>query len=112
MTKVEMFNAIANVPAVAEIDGAVDFLHKEAEMTAKRNARKSTTPTKTQRENEGVKENIVAFLTGSEGNTATEIGKALEISTQKASALLRQLIAEGKVEKNMVKKVAYFKLAA
>lgn len=111
MTKVQMFNAIAEIPAVTEMEGAVDFLHKEAELVSKHNSRKSSTPTKTQKENEAVKEKILEAMANSENAmTATEVGKVLGLTPQKVSALMRQLIEVGKVEKTKDKKVTYFSL--
>lgn len=111
MTKVQMFNAIAEIPAVAEMEGAVDFLHKEAELVSKRNSRKSSTPTKTQKENEVVKANILSTLEGAEdGMTATEVGKVLGLTPQKVSALMKQLIADGNVEKTKAGKSTLFSL--
>lgn len=111
MTKVQMFNAIAEIPAVAEMEGAVDFLHKEAELVSKRNSRKSSTPTKTQKENESLKEKILEAMANSENAmTATEVGKVLGLTPQKVSALMKQLIETGKVEKTKDKKVTYFSL--
>ena len=53
-------------------------------------------------ENEPVKEAILAVL-GAEPKTASVIGAEVEISTQKASALLRQLVEAGSVAKTDVK---------
>lgn len=108
MTKVEMYNAILAVEGLTAEQ--TEFLTKERDAVAKRNARKSGSLTKVQKENVGVKENIVEVLADG-AKTATEVAKALELSTQKVSALMRQLIAEGKVVKTMEKKVAYFALA-
>ena len=53
-------------------------------------------------ENEPIKETILGVLTD-EPKTATVIGEEVSISTQKASALLRQLVSEGRVEKTDIK---------
>ena len=42
--------------------------------------------------------------------TATEVGKVLGLTPQKVSALMKQLIEAGKVEKTKDKKVTYFSL--
>ena len=110
MTKVEMYNAILKVNGLT--DEMVAFLEKERDATAKRNARKSTSLTKTQKENVGLKDDIVAFLNDVESATATEVGTAIGVTVQRASALLRQLIAEGKVEKNTEKRVSHFSAVA
>ena len=111
MTKVQMFNAIAEIPAVAEMEGAVDVRAKEAELVSNHNARKSSTPTKRQKKNESLKEKILETMANSENAmTATEVGKVLGLTPQKVSALMRQLIEAGKVEKTKDKKVTYFSL--
>ena len=71
-------------------------------------------PTKAQEENAEIKETILAVLTF-EGATVTEIQGKDEalgaLSNQRVSALLRQLIADGKVVKTTDKKKALFALA-
>ena len=82
---------------------------------AKRNASKDgeRKPTKTQRENVGVKERICEFLTHTlQGVTCGDIAKELDISSQKCSALLTQLVREGTVTKRMEKRTALFLLTS
>ena len=69
-------------------------------------------PTKTEVENEGIKANILEVLTD-EGVTVKTLLGELEgdYTSQKISALLRQLVADGKVVKTIEKKVSYFSLA-
>lgn len=110
MTKVAKFTAIANALEAQGITfedfDAQAFLAKEIETTNKKNAHKSTTPTKTQKENEEIKGKIVALLADREdGMTAGEVATALGLSSpQKASALLKQLCDSGKVSKAKVGK--------
>ena len=60
----------------------------------------SAKPTKAQQENEGVKEAMLALLAGNEPMRASEVAKALDLSSgQKASAQLNALEKEGKVAK-------------
>ena len=76
--------------------------------------RGSSKPTKTQVENEGIKNEILeALAEADEPMTCGEITKALEgdYTSQKISALLRQLVAGGKVTKSTEKKVSRFELA-
>ena len=111
MTKKEMFAMIATVNADnAEI---VEFCEKEIALLDKRKS--SKTPTKTQKENEVVMDNIALALEGfEEGATVTEILKSSEdfkdTSSQKISALLRKMIDAGRVEKTMKGKKAIFSL--
>ena len=74
----------------------------------------SSKPTKTQIANEGVKDAILAVLGDAEAPlTVGEIVKVMdgEYTSQKISALCRQLVASGKVEKAIEKKVSRFSLA-
>ena len=113
MTKVQKFTAIAKALEGVTLDGfdAQAFLASEIALVNKRNARKSSTPTKTQKENEAVKANILSTLEGAEdGMTATEVGKVLSLTPQKVSALMKQLIADDKVEKTKAGKSTLFSL--
>ncbi len=109
MTKREMFERIATVNASdAEI---VAFCEHEIELLANRKSSKKG-QTKTQKENEGIKDIILSALADADKMTVTELTKCegLDYSGQKISALLRQLIESGKVEKIMEGKKAYFTL--
>ena len=101
MTKREFFEAvIANV----ENEDLVLFAEKEIEKMNERNAKRKNTPSKTAIANEPIKAHIVEFLTNSEGShIASEIANAVEISTQKASALCRQLVEVGTLAVEEVK---------
>ena len=110
MTKKEMFNHIATVCATDE--AIVDFCKHEIELLGRKKG--SSKPTKTQVENEGIKANILEVLgEAEEPMTVGEILKGLDgdYSSQKISALCRQLVGAGKVEKTIEKKVSRFTLA-
>lgn len=68
-------------------------------------------PTKNQMENEGIKANILAYLADGTYRSATEVGNALSLSNQKASALLKQLTDAGKTKRITDKHKSYFTLA-
>lgn len=59
--------------------------------------KKSSKPTKAQKENEGIKAEILAVL-GSEGKTASEIAAEVGYSTAKVAALLKQIEGVVKTE--------------
>lgn len=101
MTKREFLNAvIANVDVV-EI---ADFAKAEIEKMNARNAKRSHTPSKTAIANEPIKKAIVEWLKGQDAPTvASAVAGELEISTQKASALCRQLVADGELNVTEVK---------
>lgn len=97
MTKVEMFNAIKGL--VADNAEMVEFIDHEIELVEKRNARKSTGLTKTQRENVEIKARIVDALKESDGLTATAVAETVGISLAKATALLTQLVKANEIER-------------
>lgn len=110
MTKVEMFNAIKTV--VADNEEFVAFIDHEIELLQKKTSNKKAT--KTQIENEGFKDIILSVLSN-EGATVTEIQGKNDIlaglSNQRVSALLRQLVNDGKVVKVIEGKKSLFKIA-
>lgn len=113
MTKREMFEQIkANYNLT---DEEVAFIDHELELLAKKNASTGERkPTATQKANEGIKDVIVDVLGANGGQmTVTEIVKTIDgdFTNQKISALLRQLIADGKVEKVVDKRKSFFKIA-
>ena len=111
MTKREMLNKIMAVCANdAEIVG---FCGHELELLDRKKYYKSDKPTKRQVENGVLKERIAEVLTD-EGQTVTQILGALgqeDLTNQRVSALLRQMIGDGKVAKEMVKGKALFTVA-
>jgi len=87
------------------------FLEHEIELLDKKAASKK--PTKAQVANEGVKARILEVLTD-EGQTVTDILTAIgdsSLTNQKVSALLRQMVADGKVVKGTDKRKSVFSLA-
>ena len=96
MTNREFYNAIINGEMNEEI---VTFAQAAVEKLDARNAKRAATPSKVQKENEPIKDAILGVLAAEGVHTASTVGAALEISTSKASALLRQLVADGKVNK-------------
>ena len=73
-----------------------------AKMDATNEARKNK-PSKKATENAPIMEQIANEILTSEAQTAATIAEAAGISVQKASALLRQLVADGKATATEVK---------
>lgn len=73
------------------------FAMKEIEKLNERNAKRSSTETKTQIENKEHKVKILDFLKGKDFTSASAIGLGCEISTNKASALCRQLVEDNQL---------------
>lgn len=111
ITKKEMFTMIkAQVKDNAEM---VAFIDHEIELLDKKASNKKAT--KTQEANVGIKSTILAVLEGGKFMTVTEMQGASaelgELSNQKVSALVRQLVESGEVVKTIDKKVSRFSLA-
>lgn len=109
--KFEMLMAIAEVKANPILS---EFVERELELLAKKNSAEKK-PTEKQTENAGIKEVIVEVLTDEEkGMTISAMQKKCadlaEYSNQKISALVRQMILDGIVEKTEEKGKAYFRL--
>ncbi len=101
MTYREFYTAIANAQnASAElVEFATDAI---AKLDAK-NAKRASKPSKTAVANEPIKASIASYLAGKSALPASEIAVACDISTQKASALCRQLVANGTLTVDTVK---------
>lgn len=87
MTNREFFEKVIAEVANEEL---VEKARTELAKLDARNARRASTPSKKAKENEPIKKAIRDVL-GAEPMTASEIASKVEISTQKASALLRQI---------------------
>lgn len=115
MTKRDYFNALLGIEEVKKNDGLVKFIEHELELLAKKNSAEKK-PTAVQVANEGIKSVIIDTLAENGGKmTISEMQKANaelgELSNQRISALVRQLLADEKVERVEEKRKAYFKLA-
>ena len=106
MTKREFLNdVIAVIDGTSEVNvlELKEFAKAEIVKLDERNANRSSKPTKTQIENEPIKEKILEVLSTGERMVASVIAERLEISTQKASALCRQLVESKKLKVEDVK---------
>lgn len=93
MTNREFLTAIANGEINADVTAhAVASLEK---MDAANLARKNK-PSKKAAENAPIIEQIVNEVLGSEAMTASQVAEVVGISVQKASALLRAIVADGR----------------
>ena len=110
MTKADYFNQIqANYPLTKDEQ---DFVNHELELLAKKNSSEKK-PTATQTANEGIKAAILAGMKEGELYTITDLIKSIpeiaDLTNQKVSALVRQLIPEY-IEKTEDKRKSYFRL--
>lgn len=118
MTKRDYFNGLLGVlenhkDSIENYEEFKAFIEREIELLNKK--RSNSKPTKTQIENEKIKEKIlIAFEKIDEPVTITELAKMdglTEYSNQKLSVLCHQLVDEHKIVNTKVKKVSYFKIA-
>ena len=106
MTKREFLNeVIAVIDGTSEVDvlELKEFAKAEIVKLDERNANRSAKPTKAQIENKSIKEKILEVLSTEERMVASAIAEKVEISTQKASALCRQLVESNKLKVEEVK---------
>lgn len=114
MTKREMFAVIADL--CADNAEVVDFCNHEIELLNARKNHKSDKPSKAQRENAELAEVVFEFLMEAGGPVAAaDVVEGVENpairSTQKVSALMKMLIADGRVVKRLDGKKVFFAVA-
>ena len=116
MTKKETINLLIDVlmgnKEIEDVQIFIDFLIHERELLERKSS--NSGQTKTQKENEILKEKIVETLKElNKFSTITEIQESnaelADLSNQKISALLKQLVDTNVIEKVIEKKKAYFK---
>lgn len=90
MTIVEMYEAIMGKCEGILSKEELEFLASRKDLVAKKNATRK--PTKAQEENEGIKTQILEYMSDGVSRTVTDIMKGVGLeSNQKTSALVRQL---------------------
>ena len=116
MTKKDYFKALLAIEAVNANSAMVDFINHEIELLEKKNSNRK--PSKAQAENENIKELILDKMAENVNQlfTATEIMKAvqpnveIELTNQKVSALVRQLVEANLVKRIVDKRKTYFQI--
>ena len=111
MTKRDYFNAILSKYPLT--DAEKDFVKHELELLEKKNSAEKK-PTAQQVANDGIKSAILAGMKPNRLYTVTEIQKEIpecaDLSNQRVSALLRQMIG-AEIVRTEDKRKAYFSLA-
>lgn len=118
-TKMTYATALEMVLAIDEVkanDELAEKLTALKESVSKKSTSKSNKPNAKQKANEEIKEKIMEILFAEPTRlfTISEICKAYtdeELSNQKVSSLVRQLVAEDKVKRTEDKRKAYFSIA-
>ena len=112
MTKKETFATIKGILNEMGNTDFDEFINHEVDLLSRKRSA-SSKPTKRQVENEALKGRIAEIL-GDEGMTVTNILDELNVdglTNQRVSALMRQMVADGKAIKEMVKGKAMFTIA-
>ena len=118
-TKMTYATALEMVLAIDEVkanDELAEKLIALKESVSKKSTSKSNKPNAKQKANEEIKEKIMEILFAEPTRlfTISEICKSYtdeELSNQKVSSLVRQLVAEDKVKRTEDKRKAYFSIA-
>ena len=99
--KMTYVNALDVVLAGAEMtDEVKEKLEALKVSLVKRNTKTGTRkPTKVQRENAELKVKLAEFVAGTDGVRAKDVAEAFDLTTQKAAALLNQLVADAQLVK-------------
>lgn len=110
ITKRDHFNTLLAMNEVKANPELVAFITNELDLLDKKNARRKTEMTETQKDNLVLMDKVLDLLTekGTE-MTCSAIAKEFNLSTQKTSPILAKLITDGKVEKFTAKRTNYFK---
>ena len=115
MTKRDYFNSLLAIEEVKGNEKLVKFIEHELDLLAKKNASGDGKMTATQKANEEIKEGIVKALeeTPDRLYTITEMIKEFDVCkpfvNQKISALVNQLVKEGRIAKLEEKRKSFFK---
>ena len=111
MTYVDALNTVLTAGEGIYSDAVIEKLTSLRDSIVKRNTRKATgerKPTKTQKANAELAENVADFLHNKGVSmTCKEIAEEFEVSTQKMSAILRQI---PNITKMVVKGVSWFSI--
>lgn len=114
LTKAQKFAMLKEIPAVQENPTLMEFIDHELELLAKKNSGDKK-PTAVQVANDGIKNAILAGMVANTVYTITDLQKKIpecaELSNQRVTALVGQLVKAEKVLRVMEKGKAYFSLA-
>lgn len=114
LTKREKFEMLTAIPAVAENEMLMEFIAHEIELLAKKNSAEKK-PTAQQVANDGVKQAILDGMQTDRLYSITELIKEIpecnDLTNQRVSALVRQLMPDH-IERVEDKRKAYFRKIA
>ena len=113
MTKMQKFEMLSQIPAIAENPILAEFVEREMELLAKKNSGEKKL-TVQQTENQKIKSLILLAMEPGEKYTVTELAKRVpecaEFSNQRMNAIVKQLKDAGLIVRIEEKRKAYFQL--
>ena len=114
MTKMQKFEMLSKLDAVKSNPVLSEFVAHEMELLSKKNSAEKK-PTAQQTANAGIQTAILENMEVNRLYTITELIKSVpecaDLTNQRVSALVRQLVDAGKVIRTEDKRKAYFSLA-
>ena len=114
LTKKDKFNALLSLAEVKSNPSLVEFINHEIELLDKKNSSEKK-PTAQQTANDSIKAAILANMEEGKKYTITDLIKSVpecaDLTNQRVSALIRQLIDKNEVVRIEDKRKAYFSLA-
>ena len=115
MTKAQKFALIAEIAEVKNNPILAEFIAHEVELLSKKNSAEKK-PTAQQEANAAIKANIIATMEADRNRmwTVSELLKAVpgcaDLTNQRMSALVRQMVDAGTVKRTEDKRKAFFSL--
>lgn len=117
MTHKDYFTALLDMPEVQNYPGMAEFI--EGRITAlEKKASAPKKETEADKVKSGIKADVLTFLSANEGKkfTITQMMKQVpnlpaEISNQRLTSLVTQMVRENEVERVVEKRVSYFTIA-
>jgi hypothetical protein len=114
LTKRDHYNTLLTLSEVKSNPALVEFIEHELELLAKKNSAEKK-PTAQQVANDAVKTAIIDGMERNHLYTVTEVIKSVpacaDMTNQRVSALLRQMVDAGTIVRTEEKRKAYFQLA-
>ena len=115
LTKREKFEMLKGIADVKANPILAEFIDHELELLARKNSTDKK-PTAVQIANENLKETILEIMANEPTRLFTisellKFDELAEFTNQKISALMRQLVADSKVEKIEEKRKSFFRIA-
>ena len=114
ITKAQKFAMLKAIPEVAQNEMLMEFIEHEIDLLNRKNTTDKK-PTAQQMANDGIKGAIYDYMESDKLYTLTDLQKKVpacaELTNQRVSALVRQMIDAGKVDRIEEKNKAYFRKA-